>query len=377
MSRLTALLLLATLTHCAGVQRARPVADPADFARLHLDEKTVAPWEDGRRGDGSPGAWEWWYFDAHLDDGSTLVVVFYDKPLTDAGGPMRPGVQVDLTRPDGTKLSRGALVPLDQFSSSKDTCDVRIGEHRFVGDLHEYQVTVKLDGLAVDVRLVGQVPAWRPGAGAIAFGDHDERTFSWLPAVPQGHVTGTVTTEAGTAAIKGVGYHDHNWGTAPLFELVHDWYWGRAQVGDYTVIASFITTNDAYGATQFPIFLLAKGDQLLAADARKVKFSHRPNGVDDLTRKPWSPGLTYDFDDGAHHYRVTFNHRRTLVRARMAESLRGVVKLAARLAELDPAYLRFTGPVTVEELDGDKVVQSTTNAAAVWELMYLGRARNQ
>jgi hypothetical protein len=23
------------------------------------------------------GTYEWWYFDAHLDDGSTIVIVFY------------------------------------------------------------------------------------------------------------------------------------------------------------------------------------------------------------------------------------------------------------------------------------------------------------
>ncbi len=38
--------------------------------------ESVALWEDGQRCDSGPGFFEWWYFDAHLDDGTTAVVVF-------------------------------------------------------------------------------------------------------------------------------------------------------------------------------------------------------------------------------------------------------------------------------------------------------------
>ena len=40
-----------------------------DYARYGLDPTTVAQWEDGARTDDRPGTYEWWYFDAHLDDG--------------------------------------------------------------------------------------------------------------------------------------------------------------------------------------------------------------------------------------------------------------------------------------------------------------------
>ena len=48
-----------------------------DYKRFNLKE-TNAPekWEDGMRSTGGKGTYEWWYFDAHLEDGSILVIVF-------------------------------------------------------------------------------------------------------------------------------------------------------------------------------------------------------------------------------------------------------------------------------------------------------------
>jgi hypothetical protein len=48
-------------------------ANPEDYARRGIAEHTSAMFEDGLRTDGGPGTYEWWYFDAHLDDGSKLV----------------------------------------------------------------------------------------------------------------------------------------------------------------------------------------------------------------------------------------------------------------------------------------------------------------
>ena len=53
-----------------------------DYERLKLARDSVAPWEDAARTDNRRGTYEWWYFDSHLDDGSTLVVVFMNKPVT-------------------------------------------------------------------------------------------------------------------------------------------------------------------------------------------------------------------------------------------------------------------------------------------------------
>jgi hypothetical protein len=46
------------------------------------ESNTPEKWEDGIRTSGEKGTYEWWYFDAHLDDGSTVVIVFFTKFMT-------------------------------------------------------------------------------------------------------------------------------------------------------------------------------------------------------------------------------------------------------------------------------------------------------
>ena len=57
------------------------VADrPADYQKLGIDPVEVAQFEDGQRIGTEKGRYEWWYFDAHLADDASVVVVFYTKP---------------------------------------------------------------------------------------------------------------------------------------------------------------------------------------------------------------------------------------------------------------------------------------------------------
>ena len=53
---------------------------PRDYERLGLIPGVNQPWEDGLRTAAADGTFEWWYFDAHLDDGSTVTVEFHTKP---------------------------------------------------------------------------------------------------------------------------------------------------------------------------------------------------------------------------------------------------------------------------------------------------------
>jgi len=61
---------------------------PEFLAREGLTE-TIQPWEDGLRAETGPGSFEWWYFDAHLDHNTTLVIVFATKPILERAGPLK------------------------------------------------------------------------------------------------------------------------------------------------------------------------------------------------------------------------------------------------------------------------------------------------
>jgi hypothetical protein len=243
--------------------------------------------------------------------------------------------------------------------------------------LREYAIHFQDAEVQADLRLRGTVPPWRPGTGHAFFGQDRTRFFAWLPSVPQGTVEGTVTIEGRARNVAGVGYHDHNWGNAPIPAIVHHWYWGRARIGDYTVIASDITAVEAYGSAALPVFMLARGESLLAEDASKVRFTADDIFVDPYTGKPAAGRLVYDYQDEGKRYRVTFQRAKDLARVRFIDLLPPGRRLLARLGCFDGAYIRFTGTATLERIEGEQVLETVTQQTAVWELMYFGRAPGQ
>ena len=212
----------------------RIAANPADYQRYGIAKGEIAAWEDGfRTRPGGPGTFEWWYFDAVLDDGSTLVINFMVKDIRGGRGikqPASPVVTFQLDRPDGTHVER-TLHAHDDFAFAADRCDVRVGANTFAGDLHTYRIQVDLDAVTADVALTGQVPSWRPETGHILFGDDRPHLFAWLPSVPLGTVHATLTVDGETRTLTGTGYHDHNWGDAAMPQQIHHWYWARAEAG--------------------------------------------------------------------------------------------------------------------------------------------------
>src|SRR5712664_3828912 len=139
----------------------RMAGRPADYQKLGIDPIDVAQFEDGQRIGTGKGRYEWWYFDAHLDDGASVVVVFWTKPNVSPNGPLAPRITIDLTLPDGRRFERFYDATADQFTASREGCDVRIGTNRFVGDLRRYHITAAIEEISVEIELTGEVRAWR------------------------------------------------------------------------------------------------------------------------------------------------------------------------------------------------------------------------
>jgi hypothetical protein len=344
-----------------------------DYARLGLKRDLVEPWEDGMRTSGGPGSYEWWYFDSHLEDGSSLVITFYTKWMLKPQGPLAPMVTVNLDRPGQPTRHLMVHATPEQFQASKDRCDVGVKDCFFRGDLHTYQIKVVGDDLTVDVELVGQVPSWRPATGVTYFGANDEHTFAWMPAVPQGRATVTLTEKnAPSQTLAGIGYHDHNWGDVVMSKLINHWYWGRAKAGPYSVIASYVYAENAYGRTELPNFMLAKDGEVVAGEASKARLVLEDVSQDPKSKKPVADRVIYDYVQDDHvRYRTIFQRRQTILDYELADMVTGFKHILARVARVDGAYLRFSGSVTVERYEDDKLVEQATDPG-IWELMYLG-----
>lgn len=350
-------------------------SEDADYERLNLARDAVAPWEDGARTDNRRGTYEWWYFDAHLDDGSSLVVVFMNKDLATPNDPLRPTIRIDLDLADGRSYKKLVTYAPESWQASTSGADVRIGDNRFSGDLHTYRIEATVDEIAVDVSLVGQVRAWRPQTGYLLYGAGRDKEFAWLPSVPQGAVTATYHIGGEVHETTGVGYHDHNWGNVSLAKIVHDWYWARGQAGPYSVIASLVTAHERYGCAELPIFMLARDGEVVADDSRCVRFDALDTYTDELTGKPVATTTRYTYVSDDERWIVTFTRDRDLAKSRMIDDMHGPKRMFAHLARFDGAYLRFAGTLDIEHHRGTALVEKHSNKA-IWELMYFGHARS-
>ena len=167
----------------------RLAAGPDDYGRFGLEKGHVQGWEDGLRLDtGDRKNIEWWYFDSLLDDGAKLSVIFCTKDASRPHQPLEPLIEIDLDLPDGRRMMKYGRFKADEFKASKDGCDVRMGDYRFAGDLHEYHITGKAEDVSAEVRLESITEPWRPETGHLVFGarGRDHLRLGSLRACGQG-----------------------------------------------------------------------------------------------------------------------------------------------------------------------------------------------
>ena len=116
--------------------------DDLHYQKMGLKKGEVEIWEDGLRTDGSKGSYEWWYFDSHYEDGSKLVIIFFNKSPIEASGPVKPQATIEYTLADGTKVEDKVECKIEESFFDTKQCDVRVGNSRIVGDLKHYDIIV-------------------------------------------------------------------------------------------------------------------------------------------------------------------------------------------------------------------------------------------
>lgn len=209
----------------------------------------------------TPGAQEWWYFDAISDDGEhALVIVWY------AGLPFDPDYGVRTLRhlknpgryPAPDPLDHAAIglslyhrgetlayalnrYPRERFEHRAEPFSVAVARSRVERDATGYRLRVETperDGrrtIRADLRFApasATEPLERDLGGS--GGPHH-----WILAAADCRVEGTVALEgAGGSALdfRGRGYHDHNAGAEEISLAWTRWRWGRVHFGRQTAI---------------------------------------------------------------------------------------------------------------------------------------------
>ena len=215
---------------------------------------------------GAKNQYEWWYFDAHLEGGYTLVAFFYaayPNPGFDQG---KIAVELTLLRPDGTKTQKLIKYKKSQFSASREEPHVTIGNNTMKATFTDdgfsiYEIFLEDEDLMFDLTYKADVKAWMPGDGYSHFAHLGY--FAWVVPSPRASVTGYIRDGDKTFEASGVGYHDHNWLDFPFQSIIEYWMWGRVYSENFSVAYAFIQCNDKVDRHAVKVLMLAKGSEVI------------------------------------------------------------------------------------------------------------------
>ncbi|HYO64072.1 MAG TPA: hypothetical protein VER08_10610 [Pyrinomonadaceae bacterium] len=325
---------------------------------LHVSSLADDVWH----GDGGPGAYEWWYFDAFSNDGrDALVVIFladfifsprFNRHAArhDAASAARfPAVAVSLYR-DGRPLWRAVNeYAAQEFSASTQRPECRIGRSGF--RLEGGRVfRVSLDetlrrGRRLRASLAWELDDGRPGdvggsvggaagslKGGAGGGGQVERggAHEWNLVAPRCRVEGSLYVDGrggarvGERRFEGTGYHDHNRDRRWLPATVAEWSWGRAHFPGATAV--FYSYRERAASAPVTRLFLARGGTLTSHVARLAA-------------------------EGSRRHVFGLRHARAL-RVEAEDANASLVVRQRRVVDGSYFYLRFVGDAVLDTGDG-------------------------
>ena len=341
------------------------------YINLGLQKETVEIWEDGLRTSGKNGTYEWWYTDAEFEDGTTVVVVFFSKFGFDIQGPPCPTVSIDITYPDGTKTTKitsekkGKLI-----DSSNKKCDVKVKNSYLKYADGNYELLYADETIEYKAFMKSRLPMWRPETGHMFFDKACKDYFAWLPAQPSCTIDAVLKIDGKSINLSGTGYHDHNWGNIPMNKVMNHWYWCRANIGGYTIIASDIISEKKYGYKRTPIFMLGKDGKIFDLDLTKTAVKREGTYQHEVTGKFMDNHLTFIQQYDGAEYKIEFIRNKDIVAVSLLEKLPKAKRFAAKLIRANPTYVRILGDVrlTITKKGSEEIIEHE----GLWEQMFFG-----
>ncbi len=373
----TIFFVLISIVLFAQNKNAYVAGSSADFKKYALKEGNIPEeWEDGIRTDGIKGTYEWWYFDAHLDDGTAIVIVFYTKPFVEINKGLKPFISINIDKPDGTSIKKAHYGEVDEFSASDKTCDVNIGKNYFRGDLKNYLIHFEDEDLKIDAEIQRTTESWRPKTGHFQYGN-EGKYFAWVVSVPQGKADITYTYKNEVRELTGSCYHDHNFGNENMANLFNHWYWSRAEIGPYNLIAAELISDKKFDDVPVVVFNLSKGGKTIADEGLNVKLYRTYGKIQNAAGKPLNDELIfiYEAENEDYKYEYTLKREKNLMEAKLLDVLvssKFKRKLAKLLTGFNGSYYRMLGKANLKVYKKNVLIEEYTSEKAVWELMYFG-----
>jgi hypothetical protein len=320
----------------------------------------LKPEDDGLHMD-RKGMFEWWYFDAHLDTGHTLVVFFHaSNPNPGLEGKI--GVEIILLRPDGVRNQKFTAYRRPDFSAAPHKPEVTMGKNTLrveqrPGELPVYEIYVKEKGIGCHLKYTAQVNGWKPGTGLSQFGSLG--FFGWAIPFARASVTGTITDGDREIQVSGVGYHDHNWLNFPFQWIIDYWMWGRIYSKDITAAYAYIQCNDTVARHTVKVLMLADGPDVILSTGEfyflKEDFEYNAKAKYQFPRKiviSAPPVLN-----------AALQVNKVLEAQDMLDNYNPALRFVAKnILHLKPGYFRLVSDCELEVVRGTQTVKETGTA---------------
>jgi hypothetical protein len=233
------------------------------------------------------GNFEWWYFDARLDGGYTAVGFF--RAAHERSG--KTAVEIAIYKPNGKRLRKLVFYKRSDMTVSREIPDIRIGRNYLKvdftnKDLPVYEIYLDEDPLGIHLKFAAKVHGWMPGNGRTEFG---KKYFAWCVPLPRAEVEGTIRFENKTLQVKGIGYHDHNFGDINMARYIGYWYWGRLYSENFTICYAYIKCNKKMDNFPIQVLMLAKNEEIILStgeyDLIQENFEYDKNAANEYPNK--------------------------------------------------------------------------------------------
>jgi len=317
-----------------------------------------------------PGGKRWfehWYFDARLDSGHVVVVMLQARELIHRA----PGIEIHVYEPDGTRHEISRRYPDAAVRASSERCDVRVGyNHAWLeeGEPLVHRCVVDEGALAADLSFANIVPTWQPGLGHTRYGASD--FFAWIVGAPRASVTGTIRLNGETLAVRGIGYHDHNWGVGNMPRIVDHWYWGRVYADDVTLVYANVFSGKRYGFAASTPLMVARENQIVLSTG-EVTVDTGPEVHDETAGRAYPTWLRLRAGDEAE---LRLDVKRIIHAHDLLDDLpvvrSPVVKPLVRRIVGHPGYFRFLSDFRLRIDAAGEVLERT--GTTLHEMVALG-----
>ncbi len=164
-----------------------------------------------------------------------------------------------------------------------------------------------------------------------------------------------------------------------MSKLFNNWYWARAEVGPYNIIASEMISEKKFNNDNIVVFNISKNGKTIADNGEQVKLYRTYGKMHPTLNKDISDDLIFIYNNPEDEYRYElylFKEKIIEEWDILEDSLggKGLAYIAAKaITGFDGAYFRFAGKSEVKVFKADKLIEKHSSSTAVWELMYFGK----